>query len=58
MTELLSEFVSTRRDGWDRLDALVQRAGGRVHRLTPAEVRELGAGFQLAHQDAFPDRNL
>ncbi|HMS87571.1 MAG TPA: stage II sporulation protein M [Acidimicrobiales bacterium] len=46
MTELLSEFVSTRRDGWDRLDALVQRAGGRVHRLTPAEVRELGAGYR------------
>jgi uncharacterized membrane protein SpoIIM required for sporulation len=46
VAELLSEFVAARRDGWDRLDALVQRAGGRVQRLSASEVRELGAGYR------------
>ena len=40
MTEPLSEFVAARRPRWDRMEALVGRARGRVSRLTAAEVRE------------------
>ena len=46
MTEPLSEFVAARRPRWDRMEALVGRARGRVSRLTAAEVRELGAGYR------------
>ena len=46
MSEPLTEFVASRREGWDRIDALVRRAGGRVQRLSAPEVRELGAAYR------------
>jgi uncharacterized membrane protein SpoIIM required for sporulation len=49
--EPLSQFVAERGDRWDRLEALTTRARGRVQRLAPAEISELGASYRGAVAD-------
>ncbi len=46
MAENLTDFVRARQGRWDALAALVDQAGGRVQRLDPGQVRELGAGYR------------
>ena len=47
----LERFVSERRESWDELDALAQRARRRPHRLGPDGVRRLGALYRAAAAD-------
>jgi uncharacterized membrane protein SpoIIM required for sporulation len=47
----LERFVSERKEDWDELEALVQRARKRPHRLGPDGVRRLGALYRAAAAD-------
>ncbi len=49
---MIEEFVSSRRAGWERLDTLLGRARGRHgHRLSAAELEELGRGYRAVTSD-------
>lgn len=45
------EFIARRRAGWERLDALLQRAGAGVSGLSADELRELGRLYRQAAAD-------
>jgi uncharacterized membrane protein SpoIIM required for sporulation len=47
----IERFVSDRRAGWARLEALLREASGRPERLGPDGVRELGARYRAAAAD-------
>lgn len=47
----LERFVAERQIRWADLDALVRRAGGRVSKLPPGDVRRLGALYRATTAD-------
>lgn len=48
---MIDEFISSRRDRWSRLEALIARSREGAHLRSPAELEELGRRYRQATSD-------